>query len=297
MIKKKEWEKSFKNVNGRMPTVEEYKEAVSEGMVQNESLTLKGSKKFFFITSGIIGSLLIIAIAILLFIFFYPKPVNQQSSFNDIHSQDSSSIIDNSDEATEESTKNNFSSNIEESETKENITESSVQDNYGMMVKGYYVVKYSDMLTFLEETTGKTSEGLVPRYVAEFWNSHHASDKKVESPIDLRLDKDKYMWSNGFIICPLTMTAGELVNQVASTHSDIKEYDLNQTNIDKAIQYWNSEHESYNAVAMVPGSNVYTPSYVSSFPEVTDEKDYRYFKRGINAPDIYGISGTEIPEK
>lgn len=135
-----------------MPTIDEYNEAVSEGMVQNESLTLKDSKKVFLITSGIIASLLIIAIAILLFIFFYPKPVNQQSSFNAIHSQDSSSSIDSSDEATEESAKNNFSSNIEESETKENITESSVQDNYGMMVKGYYVVKYSDMLTFLEET-------------------------------------------------------------------------------------------------------------------------------------------------
>lgn len=47
MIKKKEWEKSFKNVNGRMPTIDEYNEAVSEGMVQNESLILKDSKKVF----------------------------------------------------------------------------------------------------------------------------------------------------------------------------------------------------------------------------------------------------------
>lgn len=99
-----------------MPTIDEYNEAVSEGMVQNESLTLKDSKKVFYYNWNC-SFTINYCNCYLAFYILYPKPVNQPSSFNDTHRQDSSSSIDNSDVATEESTKNNFSSNIEKSET------------------------------------------------------------------------------------------------------------------------------------------------------------------------------------
>ena len=84
MIQKREWEKSFKNVNGREPNEQEYQQAVSEGLVKEEVIRSKNDKRTIIIVGSILGTLLAIIIAILLTIFFYPKPSNDQTAtFND----------------------------------------------------------------------------------------------------------------------------------------------------------------------------------------------------------------------
>lgn len=45
MIRKKEWEKSFKNVNGREPNEEDYEKALSLGLVREESSVPNSNKK------------------------------------------------------------------------------------------------------------------------------------------------------------------------------------------------------------------------------------------------------------
>ena len=87
MIRKKEWEKSFKNVNGREPNEEDYEKALSLGLVREESSFPNSNKKTVLVLGTVIVSLLIFAIGILLTIFFYPSPKSSQASFASSTSQ------------------------------------------------------------------------------------------------------------------------------------------------------------------------------------------------------------------
>lgn len=89
MIRKKEWEKSFKNVNGREPNEEDYEKALSLGLVREESSIPNSNKKTVLVLGTVIVSLLIFAIGILLTIFFYPSPKSSQASFASSTSQSS----------------------------------------------------------------------------------------------------------------------------------------------------------------------------------------------------------------
>lgn len=89
MIRKKEWEKSFKNVNGREPNEEDYEKALSLGLVREESSVPNYNKKIVLVLGTVIVSLLIFAIGILLTIFFYPSPKSSQASFASSTSQSS----------------------------------------------------------------------------------------------------------------------------------------------------------------------------------------------------------------
>ncbi|MGO1987185.1 MAG: hypothetical protein ACTH1Y_04885 [Lactococcus lactis] len=89
MIRKKEWEKSFKNVNGREPNEEDYEKALSLGLVREESSVPNSNKKTVLVLGTVIVSLLIFAIGILLTIFFYPSPKSSQASFASSTSQSS----------------------------------------------------------------------------------------------------------------------------------------------------------------------------------------------------------------
>ena len=89
MIRKKVWEKSFKNVNGREPNEEDYEKALSLGLVREESSVPNSNKKTVLVLGTVIVSLLIFAIGILLTIFFYPSPKSSQASFASSTSQSS----------------------------------------------------------------------------------------------------------------------------------------------------------------------------------------------------------------
>ncbi|WP_259752084.1 hypothetical protein [Lactococcus lactis] len=92
MINEKEWKKSFKNINGRLPNENEYREAISNGLLREPNQP-NSDKKTIIIVGAILGGLLVVIIAILLTIFFYPKPAEPQSSFNSNSTQSSISSI------------------------------------------------------------------------------------------------------------------------------------------------------------------------------------------------------------
>lgn len=113
MIEKKKWEKSFKNVNGREPSVQEYQKAVSDGFVKEEVMKNKNDKRTIIIVGSILATLFIIIIAILLTLFFYPKPENNQTShFNSGLSNSSSTSRSNL--MTQSSSSEDFSAAITE---------------------------------------------------------------------------------------------------------------------------------------------------------------------------------------
>ncbi|WGV30553.1 hypothetical protein QJV49_00810 [Lactococcus sp. NH2-7C] len=93
MINEKEWKKSFKNINGRLPNENEYREAISNGLLREPNQP-NSDKKTIIIVGAILGGLLVVIIAILLTIFFYPKPAEPQSSFNSNSTQSSISSIE-----------------------------------------------------------------------------------------------------------------------------------------------------------------------------------------------------------
>lgn len=92
MISKKEWKKSFKNINGREPNYQEYQKAISDGLLKEDIVKNKNNR--LIITIGVIlGVLLVIIIVILLTIFLYPKPTNgEHYNFYNEPSQSSSDI-------------------------------------------------------------------------------------------------------------------------------------------------------------------------------------------------------------
>ncbi|WFR75863.1 hypothetical protein P9166_00175 [Lactococcus lactis] len=81
MIRKKEWEKSFKNVNGREPNEEDYEKALSLGLVREEPSVPNSNKKIVLVLGTVIVSLLIFAIGILLTIFFLSQSKEFTSKF------------------------------------------------------------------------------------------------------------------------------------------------------------------------------------------------------------------------
>ena len=57
MIRKKEWEKSFKNVNGREPNEEDYEKALSLGLVREESSVPNSNKKTVLVLGGLMSNI------------------------------------------------------------------------------------------------------------------------------------------------------------------------------------------------------------------------------------------------
>ena len=74
MISKKDWEKSFKKVNGREPSDEDYQNAVSDGIVSPPSQPNHNSKKTLIIVGSIIGALLLILITFIVTLLLFPVP-------------------------------------------------------------------------------------------------------------------------------------------------------------------------------------------------------------------------------
>lgn len=166
MIKRKEWEKSFENINGRLPDEEEYQKAVSEGIVQEEASTEKSDKKTMVIISSVLGGLLVVAIVILLLIFFYPKPSNSSSS--NFHS-DSSFSSEQSTGSTQESSTITSQSSSDTSQSLAEWNNLSLNEQIALLAQSYAVLNPQTTILNADKMamTGDINNGTIEWYDSE----------------------------------------------------------------------------------------------------------------------------------
>ncbi|MCJ1996351.1 hypothetical protein GYN67_06580 [Lactococcus piscium] len=83
MINKKTWEKSFRQVNGRVPDEKEYQKAVLQGLVREPDTRTRNPKKTYIIIGIIVGAFLLISITFLSTLLLFPVPKsNHTKNFN-----------------------------------------------------------------------------------------------------------------------------------------------------------------------------------------------------------------------
>lgn len=157
---------------------------------------------------------------------------------------------------------------LESSKEKSNVSKEG-----GKFMNGHFVVSYQEMSDFFYNTENTAFE-MTPQQLADFWNIHHDKSKQINSPVDLRVNMDYAIWSKDYISKPLTLTAKQLVHIYGtSLNSKAIQSDMSEANIQSAVDSWNKNHPSYNAVAFVEGSN----GEYTSFPDITDYNDPRFY--------------------
>lgn len=187
MISKKEWEKSFKNVNGREPKEYEYQKAISDGLVQEELARNKNTSRTIVIVGIIIGILLAIITVILLIIFFYPRPTNNQSS--NFNNGSSNSTSDSSVPITKSSSAEDLS------ETMTEWNNLSLNEQIALLAQAYSGINSQTSILSADKIamTANGSNGVNDGYI-QWYDSDHNQHK-----LDVRINNNvvTYSYING----------------------------------------------------------------------------------------------------
>ncbi|WP_285013375.1 hypothetical protein [Lactococcus garvieae] len=261
MIEKKEWEKSFKNVNGREPNAQEYQQAVSDGLVKDEVIHSKNDKRTIIIVGSILGMLLVIIIAILLTIFFYPKPSNNQaSSFNNSSSQSSLS-------STSKSMVQSTSLSEDYSHALAEWNNLSLNEQIALLAQTYAGINPQTTLLSAERIamTANGDAGVNDGYIQWY------DDTNVQHKLDVVINNNTVSFSY------IDNMTGQLQKKEAKISSSLATYYQNRTSMQKTLNI---------ASKVVTPAELQNSSSESLIYEALINKGFRYSLISYDGMDL-----------